>query len=49
MANYLPRTLPGLSPVGGIPFVGQDVQLKSGGKARITLIKPNGEYEVKVY
>ncbi len=49
LANKLPKTLPGLPPVSGIHFVGEDIQLKSGGRARVTEIHPDGSYEVKPY
>lgn len=49
MANRLPRTLPGLPPVSGIHYTGEDVTLKAGGKARVTEVHPDGSYEVKPY
>ena len=49
LANKLPRTIPGLPPVTGVHYVNEDVQLKSGGKARVTAINPDGSYEVKPY
>jgi len=49
MANKLPRTLPGLPSVSGVHFIGEDVPLKAGGKARIVSIHPDGSYEVKPY
>lgn len=49
MANYIPKTLPGLPPISGVHFINEDIQLKQGGRARITEIHPDGSYEVKPY
>jgi hypothetical protein len=49
LADKLPKTLPGLPPVAGIHFVGEDVQLSQGGRARVAKINADGSYEVKPY
>jgi hypothetical protein len=49
MAQYLPRTLPGLPPVTGIHYVGEDIKLNNGGKARVVEVNPDGSIEVKPY
>lgn len=49
LANKLPRTLPGLPPVSGIHYIGEDVKLKQGGRARVTEVHPDGSIEVKPY
>lgn len=49
MADRLPRTLPGLPPISGIHYMGEDVTLKSGGRARVVTVHPDGSYEVKPY
>jgi hypothetical protein len=49
MANYMPKTLPGLPPISGVHYIGEDVPLRTGGKARVVEIHPDGSIEVKPY
>jgi hypothetical protein len=49
IANKMPRTMPGLQPVPGVHFIGEDVTVKGQGRSRVTDVHPDGSIKVKPY
>jgi hypothetical protein len=49
LANRLPAMDKSLPRIPGIHFLGEDVNLKQGGKARVVEVHPDGSIEVKAY